>query len=313
MRSLARLRAALGRAPDNLRGMLWMLLASLLFVVMTGMVRHAALDMDPMQIAFLRYAFGVVFLLPLFAGRRLHRLRTRRFGLHLVRSMLHTVGVLLWFFALSRIPIAQVTALGFTQPVFATIGAILFMGEAAYLRRIGAVVLGFAGALIVLHPGQGGIDAGSLAMLAAAPLFAASKLMSKVLSQGDSTPTVVFYQTFFVALFAAGPALLVWRTPGVAELGWLFVAALFATLGHLCLVRAVQIGEISAVQPMEFMQLLWASMLGIAVFGEIPTLWTWLGGAVIFLSASYIARREAGARPAPRLQPGAGGLTTPTR
>ncbi len=293
--------AAAGRVSGNLRGVGWMLLTGLLFVGVTGIVRHLGSDMSPMQAAFIRYVFGLFLLAPVFLRLKGPRLftrpfLTRRLGLHALRGLAHGIGVMLWFYAMARIPIAEVTALGFTAPIFTTIGAALFLGERLRLRRIGAVLVGFGGALVILRPGFQALDMGAVAQLVAAPLFAISFLVSKKLTETESNASIVAYMAIFVTLVLLPPALLVWRTPSWDELLWLGVTAILATLGHFTLTQAFRSAEITVTQPFSFIQLLWATLLGLYVFGERPDMWTWAGGAVIVASATYIVHREARAR-----------------
>ena len=200
---------------------------------------------------------------------------------------------MLWFFAMARIPIAQVTAIGFTTPVFTAIGAALYLGERLYTRRIAAIAVSFLGTVIILRPGVVAVEFGALAQLAAAPLFACSFLIAKKLTQTESSASIVAYMSVFVTLALLPPALLVWRTPTLTELGWLFVTAVFATAGHYTFTRAMQAMELTVLQPFSFLQLVWATLLGFYAFSEVPDVWTLTGGAIIIASVTYIAHREA--------------------
>ena len=282
--------AARGR---YLWGIWWMLLTGLLFVAVTGVVRHLGTDMNPMQAAFIRYAFGVVLIAPVLLRMFAARAAPSRIGLHMLRGVAHGTAVMLWFFAMARIPIAQVTAIGFTTPIFTTMGAVLFLGEVLHARRIAAVVVSFLGTLIILRPGAVSIELGALAQLAAAPLFACSFLIAKKLTETESSASIVAYMSVFVTLALLPPALLVWRTPTLTELGWLFVTAVFATAGHYTFTRAMQTVELTVLQPFSFLQLVWATLLGFYAFSEVPDVWTLTGGAVIIASVTYIAHREA--------------------
>jgi drug/metabolite transporter (DMT)-like permease len=281
------------RAGNAVKAIAWMALSGLGFSAMTGVLRHVSEDMNALQVAFLRYVFALVLLAPYFLGGRFGQLATRRLRWHLLRGALHTTGVLLWFYALTRIPLADVTALSFTSPLFATVGAVMFLGEKLHARRVGALLVGFAGTLIVIRPGFTAIDIGVVCMLINAPLFAISELMAKNLSRHEGTASIVTWQTLTVTVFAAGPALYVWQTPTVVQLALLFAAAGAATLGHLCWIRALKEADVTVTQPIKFLTLVWAAAIGFFVYGEVPTVWVWLGGAVIFASASYIAHREA--------------------
>ena len=274
-------------------GIWWMLLTGLLFVAVTGVVRHLGTDMNPMQAAFIRYAFGIVLTAPVLLRMFAAGVRPSRLGLHMLRGVAHGIAVMLWFFAMARIPIAQVTAIGFTTPIFTTMGAVLFLGEVVHARRIAAVVVSFLGTLIILRPGAVNIELGAFAQLAAAPLFACSFLIAKKLTETESSASIVAYMSVFVTLALLLPALLVWRTPTPTELGWLFVTAIFATAGHYTFTRAMQTVELTVLQPFSFLQLVWATLLGFYAFSEVPDAWTLTGGAIIIASVTYIAHREA--------------------
>lgn len=276
-----------------LLGIWWMLATGLLFVGVTGIVRHLGTDMNPMQAAFIRYAFGVVLIAPVLLRLYAAGARPSRLGLHGLRGITHGAAVMLWFFAMARIPIAQVTAIGFTTPIFTAIGAALYLGERLYARRIAAVVASFLGTLIILRPGAVSIEIGALAQLAAAPLFACSFLIAKKLTETESSASIVAYMSVFVTLALLPPALVVWRTPTPIELGWLFVTAVFATAGHYTFTRAMQTVELTVLQPFSFLQLVWATLLGYYAFFEVPDVWTLTGGAIIIASVTYIAHREA--------------------
>ncbi len=155
----------------NAKGIAWMFLAGVIFVFVTGSVRYLSSSIHPLQLAFLRYAIALIFLMPIFWREiRGYRNRPRRWGLHISRGFLQAMGVMLWFYAMANIPVAEVTALGFTAPIFATLGAALFLGERLYVRRITAVIFGFAGAMVILRPGFQAIEWGAIAQLVAAPL-----------------------------------------------------------------------------------------------------------------------------------------------
>ncbi|MBT5571970.1 MAG: DMT family transporter [Alphaproteobacteria bacterium] len=263
-----------------------------LFVAVTGIVRHLGTDMSPVQAAFIRYLFGLLLLLPVFVRMGSLRRPASVIGLHASRGVIHGIGVMLWFFAMANIPIAEVTALGFTAPIFTTVGAALFLGERLRLYRIGAVLMGFGGALVVLQPGFQEINIGSIAQLTAAPLFAASFLIAKRLTNVESSTAIVAYLSVFVTLVLLVPAIYVWRTPTAIELVWLFATAALATLGHYTLTQAFRAADITVTQPIQFLQLVWATILGLAVFGEQPEIWTWVGGGMIVASATFIAHRE---------------------
>jgi drug/metabolite transporter (DMT)-like permease len=277
----------------NLRGILWMAATGVLFVAVTGIVRHLGTDMSPVQAAFIRYLFGLILMIPVFVRMGSLMREPSILGLHAVRGVIHGIGVMLWFFAMARIPIAEVTALGFTAPIFTTVGAALFLGERLRLYRIGAVLIGFGGALVVLQPGFQAINIGSIAQLTAAPLFACSFLIAKRLTNVESSTAIVAYLSIFVTLTLLPPAIYHWREPTYVELAWLLATAICATAGHYTLTQAFRSADITVTQPIQFLQLVWATILGLLVFGEEPEIWTWVGGGMIVASATFIAHRES--------------------
>ncbi|MEP4378310.1 MAG: DMT family transporter [Alphaproteobacteria bacterium] len=284
------------RINGNLRGIFWMATTGVLFVAVTGIVRHLGTDMSAVQAAFIRYVFGLLLLAPVFFKVGYFIRDRNTMGLYAVRGLIHGIGVMLWFFAMAKIPIAEVTALGFTAPIFTTLGAALFLGEKLHLYRVGAVLIGFGGAIVVLQPGFQEISIGSVAQLVAAPLFACSFLIAKRLTRTESSPAIVAYLSIFVTLTLLPPAMIVWRTPTLVELGWLFATAVCATAGHVTLTQAFRSADITVTQPIQFLQLVWATLLGLTLFGEQPEIWTWVGGGIIVASATYIAHRESRAR-----------------
>jgi len=296
--------AALAQHRAKLHGIAWMLVTGLLFVAVTGIVRHLGSDMEAIQAAFIRYAFGLIMISPVLFRMRHGSFTFASLRLHAARGLVHGVAVMLWFYAMARIPIAQVTAIGFTAPIFISLGAALFLGERLQARRIGAILIGFGGTLVILRPGLQEIQLGALAQLTAAPLFAVSYLIAKKLTGTETSSSIVAFLSIFVTLILLPPALMVWRTPTLEELFWLAMTALCATLGHYTMTRAMQAAPLTVIQPFSFLQLVWATLLGLYAFGEAPDFWTWVGAGIIVSSATYIAHRETVRRGRADLKPG---------
>lgn len=281
---------------NALKGMAWLTLSGIIFSIFVAIVRDISFDMHAAETAFLRYLLGLLFILPLFMGKRRKELRTRRPFSQAFRGLMHGGGVLLWFYAIAEISLAEVTALGFTAPVFSTIGAAIFLGERIRLPRILAVLCGLAGAVIILQPGFREVTWGHIAMLVAAPCFAGSKIIAKKLTFDENPTAIVAWLSISVTVVLAIPAFQVWRTPTWEEWGLLALTAAMATFAHVCMTKAWQAADLSVTQPVEFLQLIWATLIGIYLFGEQPFWGIWVGGAIIIASATYIARREMLAR-----------------
>jgi drug/metabolite transporter (DMT)-like permease len=279
-------------ASDNLRGMGWMVLSGMCFTGVMASVRHVGPDLPSAVSATVRYAMGIVFLAPLLMRAGFRFPTGRLLFLHIVRGTFHGLGVLLWFYAMARIPMAEVTAIGYTTPIFMTIGAVLMFGEQIQLRRIGAVIAGLAGVYLILRPGFETLSSGQLAQLASTPLYAIAKLMVKRLTQ-DDRPAMIIIMLNFVCLAVLAPvAAANWQTPSAMQLAWLAAATVGATAGHYCLTRSYGIADITVVQPVTFLQLVWTSAFGFLLFAETPSVWVFAGGGLILAASTYIAHRE---------------------
>lgn len=274
-------------------GIFWMFLTGLCFVAVTAIVKHGAQDLPAAQSAFLRYVIGLVFLIPLVGPILNAGLSRRQVMMFSVRGVAQALGVILWFFAMTRITIAEVTAMNYLSPVYVTVGAALLLGERLAIRRILAVVIAFAGALIILRPGFREISPGHLAMVGTAILFAASYLIAKQLSGEVSAPVIIGMLSLTVTICLAPFAYFVWVTPTWAEVGWMALVALFATAGHYTMTLAFAAAPVTVTQPVTYLQLVWSVLLGALVFSEPVDAWVILGGSIILASVTFITIREA--------------------
>lgn len=275
------------------RALAWSASAGLLFSVLNAIARELSLQLHPYESQFLRYALGLVVMLPLVARAGMAVYRTPRVGAHFVRGAVHTVGLVLWYLALPRIPLADMTAIGFTAPIFILIGAAIFLSEPMRREHWVASGVGLLGVLVVLGPrlsGQGGWW--HLVMLASAPVFAASFLLTKALTRTDSAGVIVVWQSISVALFSLPLAASVWQWPSAAQWVGFTICGVLGSAGHYCLTRSFRSADISATQGAKFLDLLWATLLGWAVFGDAPTASTLIGGAIISAATVWLARRS---------------------
>jgi drug/metabolite transporter (DMT)-like permease len=274
-------------------GIAWMLASGLSFVVVTGVVRYLGTDLPAVQSAFLRFAWGVVFLLPALMTLVRTGIPAGLARAIVLRGAVHTAAVTLWFFAMARITMAEVTAIGYLNPVCVTLGAALLFGEKLAVRRVIAIGVALIGALIVLRPGVRVIELGHWAQLGAAVCFAGSYLFAKSLSGKMPAGAIVGILSVTVTLGLLPFAIWVWVPVSMEQLAWLAVVALAATSGHYCMTRAFAVAPISVTQPVTFLQLVWASLLGYFAFGEQVDPFVLLGGGVIIGAVSYITWREA--------------------
>ena len=281
-------------APNRpVMGIFWMLVTGLCFVAVTAIVKYTGDRIPAQQAAFLRYLLGLVFLLPMLKSLFAVRLPGRIWWLFVGRGTFHAFGVMLWFYAMTRISIAEVTAMNYLAPVYVTLGAALFLGEKLAARRILAVVAALVGALIILRPGFREVDPGHLAMLVAGVVFGGSYLLVKVLSAHANAAVVVAMLSIIVTVVLAPFAAAVWVTPTLAELWLLFAVAAFATAGHYTMTVAFSMAPVTVTQPVTFLQLVWAALIGVVIFAEPIDVWVVVGGLVILGAVSFITWREA--------------------
>ena len=276
----------------NFLGLLLVLLGGLFITTLTWVVRSVADDINPLQAGFMRYAFGTLLLLPLAFKFKATDLAPRLVGGHIIRSIVHAISVLLWFYAVTKISLADLTALSFTAPVFITIGAFLFLGETFSYRRLGGIVTAFIGAVIILRPGVEAISLGAIAILISAPFQAASTLIGKHLAPRTSTYAMVFYLSLFVTLTSLIPTLFVWNLPSQNTCILTFGAAVLATCAHFCWTKSFQIADLSFTQPGMYFTLIWAVAMGFFIYDERPDVWSGAGAAIIIAATAYIAARE---------------------
>lgn len=280
--------------PPNLRGILWVGMSGVLFALLNVFTLIPSQHLNPYVMAFMRYFFGTLMLVPIVVRLGLPRsMRTDRLPLHLFRGCIHACGMFLWFIGLPLTTLASITALGFTGPIFVTIGAAMFLGEKVRMRRWMAVAVGFAGAMIIIRPGVGDLGIGAVCILISTPIFSTSNLISKALARTESANKIVIWQHLTILIFACPVALYFWQTPEPTDLLWFVAAGLCGTLGHICQQNGYQLADITLLQPIGFLSLLWNALLGYFLFFQQPDVWTFVGAAVIFASALYISHREA--------------------
>lgn len=293
-RRLALTRHRAHRLDPTVKGLLWTLAAGLCFVLLNTLSRYLTAQLPPLESQFLRYLFGFLVMLPLVARTGLAAWRPRHLGGQFGRGLVHTVALGLWFTALPHISLGDMTALGFTTPIFIMLGAGLFLREPMRWERWLAALLGFAGVLVVVGPGLTGSGGyWSLVMLASSPVFAASFLIVKALTRYEKAGVIVLWQSITVTLLSLPLALLHWQAPTPAQWTGYLVCGLLGSGAHYLLTRAYAVIDISATQSLKFLELVWAMLLGWLVFGDHPSQYTLVGGLLISASTIWIARRES--------------------
>lgn len=268
-------------------------MAAFFYAILYVAARQSVKHLSVAQVAFFRAMLVVLFMLPWVLRSGLSCLYTKRIRLHALRAAFLYSATLAWVYALAHMPIADVTAINFATPLFTVVFTLLFLGEAAGPHRWAALLLGFAGVLVILRPGVVEITPAVLSALASAAGFAAGHAIARGLGRTENANAMVFYLYGLGAVMAIGPALLDWHTPSWRDMGWVAVMAGLTLLAQQGLTRALIAAPASVVMPFSFLQLPFVALFGLILFGEVSDIWTWTGAVVIFGSSYYIAQRES--------------------
>ena len=282
-----------GWSPTT-RGLLWTSAAGLLFAMLNASMRALTLHIDAFQAQFLRYFFGLVVLLPVILHGGVRSYMPQQMGTQFTRGAVHTLGLCMWFSALPRIPLADMTAIGFTGPIFIMIGAWWFFKEPMRWERWLATAIGFAGVMIVVAPKLSGSGGGwHLLMLASAPVFAASFLLTKAMTRNERPGVILVWQSISVSIISLPLALWNWQWLSAGQWAGFLLCGVLGSAGHYCLTRSFVAADISATQSAKFLDLVWSALMGWLLFTDVPSASTLIGGVVICAATIWVAQRES--------------------
>jgi len=290
---VSRASAAFASLPGPVRGAIFAITASAFFAGMIGCIRSLADDLPPLQIVFFRNLFSFLCMLPWLVMAGVSVMRTQHHRLYLGRSMVGFVSMCLWFTGVAYLPLNESTALSFSAPLFASVGAVIFLGEIVRARRWTATVVGFLGTMIILRPGFAELTWAQGVILASAITSGINTVMVKQLTRTETPNAIVTYMTLYILPFSLAAALFVWVTPPAHTWPAIFLMGICATLGHLCVTRAFVCMDASSVTALDFFRLPFVAVIAWFVFDESPDVWTWAGAAVIVSATVYITHREA--------------------
>ena len=285
--------ARLVSLPGNVRGALWILASAMIFTMANSLIKHVGTSLDSFQMVFFRGLFGTLFLLPIvWRAGGWDVLRTQRMNFHLARGITGSLALMTIFYALTKMPLADVTGISFSRPLWVIVLAVLFLGERVRWRRWTATVVGFLGVLVMVRPGSG-VNPAAIAAMLNALFVAMSVVLIKRMTVTEKPLTILFWGALIPTFVALPPALVVWRTPTDMEL--ILMAAIGAglSIGHTCLIQGLKAGEATAVMPFDYTRLLFAGFAGYIFFAETPDPSTVIGALLIISATLYIARREA--------------------
>jgi drug/metabolite transporter (DMT)-like permease len=255
--------------------------ALLSFTAMAVAARELSRDMGTFQMLVVRSAFGVVLVTLLLARSGFAQLQLTHLRLHAIRNVIHFCGQSGWFYAIGTIPLATVFAIEFTTPLWTALLAALFLNERFTPSRIAAVVLGFAGILLILRPGLATVTPGALAMVAGAIGFGATHVVTKKLAGHDSALCILFWMSAMQLALALAPAAYYWTPLALAHAPWVILLGVTGITAHFCMVNALARADATVVVPLDFLRLPLIGLLGYFFYGESIDGWLILGAALI--------------------------------
>ena len=277
---------------NNIKAILLATVASFCAVLMSVFLKLAQNDINVFTVGFLRFFFGLLIILPFIIKSNFNIYKTNNFKFHLARSLINVPMMILGFAALMYIPLEQIKAIGFLSPILVVILSVLILKERIYIIRILALIIGFFGVMIISRPGIIEINVGAYMVLLSGLLWSTVIIITKFMSKEDSPMTILTYQYTFVSIFILPLALIYWTNPTLNSLYYALLAAIVGTVLHLCINHSYRLADLSVIQPVWFTQLIFASIFGFSIFGEIPDGWTWAGGILVFTSVLIITYRE---------------------
>lgn len=278
--------------PSIVVGALLMFCVSALMAFDTVIARLLVADLHPLEIVFFRTLFSLIFMAPWIWRGGIAQFATKHPLVHLGRAIGKLAALGAFFYAVSVMALADLTAVMFSMPLFATLGAWMFLGEKMRALRLAATALGFVGVLIIIRPGGDTMGVGAVLAVGAALCIAGIGLAVKYLSKEEKSQTIVYWNVLLLTPMALVASIPVWVWPSWSSLGWLVLQGLLGGIGPLCFSKALRFGDASTLMPFDFLRLPIIAMIGFLAFAEVPEVWTWVGAAVIFLAVILLVRDE---------------------
>lgn len=278
--------AAYSALPAPTRGVILMLLCSVSYAMTFVTVRELSTTFSVYQLVLFRTAIGTAAQLPWLMGAGLGALRTGRWKLYGTRGLLVYTGNLCWFYALAHMTLADATALSFLNPLFAALILALWLRERLTPVRLAALLLGFAGAMVIIRPGFAEMTLATAAMIYTAAAYGASTAVTRGLTLTEDPNAVVFYMFAINLPLALGPGLYHWTPPAWADAGWIAAFALLSLLSQVFMTKSLALAEAAVVMPSYYMQLPLVAVFGFFLFGQVPEVWL-IPGALLIVGGSY--------------------------
>jgi len=279
--------------PSSFQCAFWIIVSGSLHSLQLGCVKVIAHQIDVFEIVFFRALFSLLFVAPLVIGNARVLLRPVRWGICLLCSALAFVANVCFYLAAKHLPLADITAIHFIRPIFAAILASIILGELIRGSRAIAIIAGVIGAIIIIRPGLVELNVGVLFVLGVVVVQSWNPINRRLLAQSEHPDTIAVWNPLVILPLAFLPTLYAWSTPSIVEFLWLAGIGLLEMMNQRVLARAYFQGETVVVMGLHYTRLPIAALIGFLMFGEVPEVWIWIGGAVIAAAAIYLAKREA--------------------
>ena len=277
---------------NNVKAILLTLIGSFFAVLMEALIRAAQYDSNVYTIGFFRFFFGLIIISPYLVKNKFNTYKTRNLKFYLLRGFFNLPMMIFGFGALVYVPFEQFKAMNFLSPIIVVLLSFIIFREKIFYFRILALIIGFIGMLIIVRPGIIEFNIGTLMILISLTFWSFIIILSKFVSKDDSPITMVTYQYTIMTILALPLAVFFWQAPSLISLFYVFIAAISGTILHLCLAQSYKYAELSVTQPIWFSGLIFGSVFGYFAFNEIPDIWTWIGGIVVFSSVLVITYNE---------------------
>ena len=277
---------------NNIKAVLLTISASFFAVLMEALIKAAQYDSNVYTIGFFRFFFGFLIILPYLVTKKFNTYKTKNLKFYIIRGAFNIPVMILGFGALVYVPLEQFKAMHFLSPIIVVLLSFIIFREKIYRFRIFALIIGFLGMLIIVRPGYVDFNIGTIMILVSLTFWSFIIILSKFVSKDDSPITMVTYQYTLMTIFAFPLAIYFWQMPSLISILLVFIAAASGTILHLCLGLAYKYADLSVTQPIWFTGLIFGSGFGYFVFNEIPDIWTWIGGIIVFSSVLVITYFE---------------------
>jgi len=285
----------MGKWPDAVQCGVLIIISGVLMTTQLGIVRLISHEINVFEIILFRSLFGLIAVSPVIARGASIYLRPNRPGLAILCGALAFLASTFFYLSAKHLPIADITAIHFTRPIFAAVLAAVILREAIRGSRMIAIVAGLVGAAVIVRPGLVELNIGVLYVFGVVAVQSWNPINRKLLSKSEHPDTVAIWNILTILPLALIASLFVWTTPTLEQLGWMAVIGLLELANQRILSRAYLHGDAIVVVALHYTRLPIAAVVGFLMFGELPEIWIWIGGGIIAGAAIYLTRRESAA------------------